>query len=151
MSSGGITMRKASIAVLAAVAAMAAPGAAQADICAPSTGVCVTGVEENVGALTGAAESPKEQVKAAADEAGVSAALVAATTQSRAVANAVLTPVEDPKPTCTSEPDDPTAVCVVGVGNFVVATEALACSQVPSPEAQRLAGWVADRCFKGYP
>ena len=144
-------MRKASIAVLVAVAAMAVPGAAEADICAPTTSLCVTGVEENLAAVTGTATDAKEEAKAAVDEAGVSAVLVAATTQTRAAANAVLTPVESSESACTPAPDGATPVCVEGVGDTVVTTEAAACSEVPSPEAQRLAGWVADRCWKGYP
>jgi hypothetical protein len=143
-------MRNAILAAMAAAITLMAPGAAQAATCVPTTSVCVPDVEETVEVVVETAEETEEEARDAVDEAGVSDALAAATKKTRAVANAVLTPVETADPVCVAVPDPDDPLCV-DVGETVVAVEDEVCSQVPSPELERLVGWVTDRCFTGYP
>lgn len=144
-------MSKAILAAVAAAAALMAPGAAQAATCVPDTSVCVPDAEETVEVVVETAEETEQAARDAVDEAGVPDALAAVTKQTRAVANAVLTPVENANEVCTIAPDPLHPICVTGVGNTVVAVEDEVCSLLPSQEMERLVGWVTDRCFTGYP
>ena len=141
-------MSKAIFAAMVVAAALTAPGAAQAAVCTPNGEVCVADPEETVEFVVDTAEATGEEAEAAVEEAGVPEVLAAVTKQTRAVANAVLTPVENANEVCIPAPEP---ICVTGVGDNVVALEDAVCDQVPSPELERLVGWVTDRCFTGFP
>jgi len=141
-------MSKAVFAAMVVAVALTAPGAAQAAVCTPDGDVCLPEPEETVELVMDTAESAQEEAEAAVEEADVPEVLAEVTKQTRAVANAVLTPVEDANEVCIPAPEP---ICVTGVGDNVVALEDEVCSQVPSPELERLVGWVTDRCFTGFP
>lgn len=151
-------MKKASLATVMAIAALAAPGSAQAAICAPNTTVCVTGVEENVATVVGVVNDVKTTVEGQVNQtvntatAAVSATARMAAQETRDAANATLTPIENANAVCAPAPSGTTPICVTGAGTAVVGAETTVCEQAAaSAQVERLIGYLVDRCYTGYP
>ena len=122
-------MTKARLAPLVAVAVLAGLPAGASAQCVQ--GVCVTGVVENVENVTATFWGTYDT------------ATRTATGQTRALADQVLTPVENHGPVCTPTVPSTTPVCVTGIGTPVKNAQATACEEVP---AQLIWDYATNRC-----